>query len=51
MPGNNEQAASRMVSLLTHEPVTVDVVTWPGTIYDAVQRTLLRKVRGSLFSS
>jgi len=51
VPGNNEQAASRMVNLQTREPVTVDVVTWPGTVLDAVQRTLLRKVQGALFRS
>jgi len=51
VPGNNEQAASRMVNVQTQEPVTLDVATWPGTILDAVQRTLLRKVRGAVFCS
>ena len=51
VPGNNEQAASRLVNLQTQLPVTMDVVTWPGTYDDAVQRILMRKVSSAVFTS
>lgn len=50
-PGTNEQAASRLVNLQTEAPVTMDVVTWPGTHDDHVQRVLMRKVQGAVFTS
>jgi len=50
-PGDNEQAASRLVNLQTQAPVTFDVVNWPGTKDDAVQKTLMRKVSGAVFTS
>jgi SWI/SNF-related matrix-associated actin-dependent regulator of chromatin subfamily A-like protein 1 len=42
---NNVQAANRLVSLEKKEPVTYDVVTWPGSADDKVQRVLMRRVR------
>jgi SWI/SNF-related matrix-associated actin-dependent regulator 1 of chromatin subfamily A len=51
VPGNNEQAASRLVSMQKDEPVTMDVVTWPGTSDDSVQRTVIRKVKSAVFSN
>lgn len=45
VPGNNSQAASRLVSLDRTEPVTFDVATWPGSTDDRVQRVLLRRVK------
>lgn len=45
VPGNNVQAASRMVSMDKKEPVTMDVVTWPGSADDRVQSVLMRRVR------
>jgi SNF2 family DNA or RNA helicase len=43
VPGNNLQAAYRMVSMQKNEPVTMDVVTWPGSFDDRVQRVLTRR--------
>lgn len=43
VPGNNEQAANRLVSMEKKEPVTFDVVTMPGTTDDRVQRVLLTR--------
>lgn len=45
VPGNNVQAANRLVSMTKAEPVTFDVVTWPGSADDRVQRVLLRRTR------
>lgn len=45
VPGNNLQAANRLVSMDKKEPVTVDVVTWPGSTDDRVQRVLTRRVK------
>ena len=45
VPGNNTQAANRLVSMGKDEPVTFDVVTWPGSVDDAVQRILLTRTR------
>jgi SNF2 family DNA or RNA helicase len=50
VPGNNLQAASRLVSMDKPDAVTIDVVNWPGTKDDSVQRTLLRKVDTAVFS-
>lgn len=50
-PGDNEQAASRLVNLQTQLPVTMDVVNWPGTKDDAVQRTLMRKVQNAVYTT
>jgi SNF2 family DNA or RNA helicase len=50
-PDNNAQAAHRLVNVQTRDPVTFDVLTWPGSFDDRVQRTLLRKVRGAVFTS
>jgi len=45
VPGNNMQAANRLVSMMKDEPVTFDICTWPGSVDDRVQRTLLRRAR------
>lgn len=45
VPGNNMQAANRLVSMEKHEPVTFDVVTWPGSTDDRIQRVLVRRVK------
>ena len=45
VPGNNVQAANRLISLDKAEPVTLDVVTWPGSVDDRIQRVLLTRVR------
>ena len=51
VPANNSQAAHRLVSMQTQAPVTFDVLTWPGSMDDRVQRTLLRKVRSAVFTT
>ncbi len=43
VPGNNVQAANRLVSMDKDEAVTIDVVTMPGTVDDRVQKVLLRR--------
>jgi len=50
-PANNAQAAHRLVNVQTQDPVTIDVLTAPGTMDDRVQRTLLRKVRDAVFKT
>ena len=45
VPGNNAQAANRLISMDKHEPVSLDVVTWRGSVDDEIQRVLLRRVR------
>lgn len=45
VPGNNMQAANRLVSMQKDEPVTFDIVTWPGSIDDRVQRVLIRRAQ------
>jgi hypothetical protein len=45
VPGNNMQAANRLVSMAKREKVTFDIATWPGSIDDAVQRVLLRRAQ------
>lgn len=42
---NNVQAANRLVSMTKDERVTFDICTWPGTVDDRVQRTVLRKMQ------
>lgn len=44
VPGNNLQAANRLVSMMKQEKVTIDVVTWLGSSDDWVQRVLMRRV-------
>lgn len=45
VPGDNLQAANRLISLEKHEPVSADVATWPGSVDDRVQNVLIRRVR------
>lgn len=45
IPGNNVQAANRLVSMDKKEPVTFDVVTWRGSADDRVQNVLLQRAR------
>jgi SNF2 family DNA or RNA helicase len=45
VPGNNVQAANRLISMDKQEPVTADVVTWPGSADDKVQQVLVRRAR------
>ena len=45
VPGNNAQAASRLVSLQTKLPVTYDIVTWRGSADEKVMKSLTRKTR------
>jgi len=44
-PGNNMQAANRMISMEKEDKVSIDVVTRPGTVDDRVQHKLLTIVR------
>lgn len=41
--GNNLQAANRLISLDKKEPVTYDILTWPGSTDDRVQQILIRR--------
>lgn len=43
LPGNNYQAASRLVSIEKLRPVSFDVVTWPGSFDERVQKVLLTR--------
>lgn len=45
VPGNNSQAASRLVSMDKQDKVTMDVCTWPGSPDERVQQVLERRVR------
>jgi len=45
VPGNNMQAASRLVSVTKQEKVTVDAVTWPGSVDERVQRVLMQRAK------
>lgn len=45
VPGNNMQAANRLVSMQKDEPVTFDICTMPGSIDDRVQRVLIRRAQ------
>jgi SNF2 family DNA or RNA helicase len=51
VPDNNAQAAARLVNLQTQTPVSFDILTWPGTKDDAVQRRLIQKVRTAVFKT
>lgn len=44
-PGDNVQAAHRLVSVDKHTPVTYDVVSWSGSFDDRIQGSLARRVR------
>lgn len=48
VPASNSQAAHRLVNMQTKDPVTFDVLTWPGSMDDKVQRALLRKIRSAV---
>lgn len=43
--GDNLQAANRLISMDKKEPVTFDVVTWPGSVDDHVQQVLVRRMK------
>lgn len=45
LPSENSQAAARLVSLDRPDPVTFDVVTWPGSADDRVQKVLMRRTK------
>ena len=45
VPGNNLQAANRLIAIGKNEKVTIDVATMPGSIDDKIQGVLLRRVR------
>lgn len=44
VPGNNVQAVHRLVSMGKAEKVTIDVLVWPGSHDDRLQRVLLTRV-------
>lgn len=45
IPGANAQAANRLINMEKQDRVTVDVVSWPGSTDDRVQKVLLQRVR------
>lgn len=45
VPGTNSQAANRLISMEKEDKVNIDVVTWPGSTDDHIQRCLLTRVR------
>ena len=45
VPGNNMQAANRLVSMDKQDKVTFDIVTWPGSIDERVTRVVERRAR------
>lgn len=51
VPDNNAQAAHRLVNIEKGAPVTCDILTWPGTQDDKVQRRIIRKVETAVFKS
>jgi len=51
VPDHNAQAAHRLVNLETKAPVSFDILTWPGTRDDFVQRRILQKVSTAVFKS
>jgi SNF2 family DNA or RNA helicase len=51
VPDNNSQAAHRLVNMETKLPISFDILTYPGTKDDKVQRTLMRKVRDAVFTT
>lgn len=44
VPGNNVQAANRLISMEKLDKVTIDVATMPRTSDDRIQRVVLRRV-------
>ncbi len=50
VPANNEQAMSRLVNVALPDKVTFDVCSWPGTVDNAVQRVLLRKIQNAVIN-
>jgi SWI/SNF-related matrix-associated actin-dependent regulator 1 of chromatin subfamily A len=45
VPGNNSQAANRLISMEKMDPVTIDVVTWPKSFDSKIQKVLLQRVQ------
>lgn len=45
VPGNNVQAANRLISMDKTEKVSFDIATWPGSADDRVQKVLLRRAQ------
>lgn len=45
VPGNNTQAAFRLMNAMNKTPVSMDVCTWRGSADDRVQRVLMRRIR------
>lgn len=45
VPGNNLQAANRLVAIGKEEKVTMDVATMPGSVDDRLQKVLLQRAR------
>ena len=45
LPADNLQAASRLISMTKAEPVSADIVTWPGSFDDRIIQVLMRRVR------
>ena len=45
VPGNNVQAANRLISMDKLDKVTIDVATMPRTMDDRIQHVLLRRTR------
>jgi superfamily II DNA or RNA helicase len=45
VPSNNLQAVNRLVSMDKLDKVTIDVVTWPGSSDDRIQRVLVRRTK------
>jgi SWI/SNF-related matrix-associated actin-dependent regulator 1 of chromatin subfamily A len=45
VPGNNLQAANRLVNMDKDDKVTFDIATWPGSADDRVQKILLRRAQ------
>jgi len=51
VPASNQQAAHRLVNIQTQDPVTFDVLTWPNTMDDRVQRRIVQKLNTAVFAS
>lgn len=45
LPGNNLQAANRLVAIGKNEKVTMDIATMPGSVDDRLQKILLQRAR------
>lgn len=41
----NSQAANRLIAIGKNDPVTIDIVTLPGTVDDAISRVLVRRAK------